>query len=130
MDNDFAFGWPGVEPKWTSSSKDGIGTSASPNSRLWFTVSHGIINEVYYPKIDTADIRDAQFLVTSDKFFSEEKRDTEHSIIRLRTGVPAFQLKNTEKKGKYEIEKIIFTDPETSKSNVHAIEWQISTDGK
>ncbi len=113
MDNDFAFGWPGVEPKWTSSSKDGIGTSASPNSRLWFTVSHGIINEVYYPKIDTADIRDAQFLVTSDKFFSEEKRDTEHSIIRLRSGVPAFQLKNAEKKGKYVIEKIVFTDPET-----------------
>jgi len=113
MGNDFAFGWPGLEPKWTSSSKDGIGTSASPNSRLWFTVSHGIINEVYYPRIDKADIRDVQFLVTAENFFSEERRDTKHTINRIRSGVPAFQLRNTDKLSRYVIDKIVFSDPDT-----------------
>ncbi len=113
MNNGNAFGWPGLEPKWTSSSKDGVGTSASPNSRLWFTVSHGIINEVYYPRIDKANIRDAQFLVTAENFFSEERRDAVHTLSRVSSGVPAFQMLNEDKLGKYTIEKIVFSDPET-----------------
>ncbi len=56
-------GWPGIPPRWTSSAKEGIGTSASYRSRVWFTISHGIINEVYYPRIDQANTRDMEFLV-------------------------------------------------------------------
>ena len=42
-------GHPGITARWTSSSKSGVGTAVSRQSRVWFTVSHGIINEVYYP---------------------------------------------------------------------------------
>ena len=42
-------GWPGIPPRWTSSAKSGVGTALNRGSRVWFTLSHGILNEIYYP---------------------------------------------------------------------------------
>ena len=105
-------GEPGVLPSWTSSSKSGIGESINSSSNVIFTLSHGVLNEVYYPREDTACIRDMELIITDGKdFFSEEKRDTEHSIKWMKEGVPAFQIINTCKKKKFTIEKEIITDP-------------------
>jgi len=30
-----AFGHPGIEPRWTRSGKDGVGTAYSASSRVW-----------------------------------------------------------------------------------------------
>lgn len=56
-------GRPGIPPKWTSFAKSGVGTVAGGRNRVWFTVSHGIVNEVYYPMPDQANTRDLGFLV-------------------------------------------------------------------
>jgi glucoamylase len=45
---------PGSAARWASSAKSGVGTAISNNSRVWFTLSHGIFNEIYYPRIDQA----------------------------------------------------------------------------
>ncbi|HEU0008563.1 MAG TPA: hypothetical protein VFT34_01985, partial [Verrucomicrobiae bacterium] len=42
-ENSVAFGAPGIEPRWTSSAKEGVGTAYHTSCRLWFTLSHGII---------------------------------------------------------------------------------------
>lgn len=105
-------GAPGIQPRWTSSAKDGVGTSISPMSRIWFTISHGIINEIYYPRIDIANTRDFQFLVSDEKsFFSEERRDSIHTIEMVEDGIPAYHLVNESKDHRYKIEKIIIADP-------------------
>jgi glucoamylase len=105
-------GHPGYAPHWTSSKKDGIGTSISRGSPIWYTISEGIINEVYYPRIDCANIRDFQFLITDKSgLFEEEKNDCEHEIDMIEPGVPIYQIKNTSHKKQYIIEKIILTDP-------------------
>src|ERR1700691_1598362 len=36
-----AFGAPGIEPRWTSSAKEGVGTAYHTSFHLWFTISHG-----------------------------------------------------------------------------------------
>lgn len=106
-------GKPGISPRWTTSSKIGVGTSATGDSNVWFTISHGILNEVYYPRVDIANIRDMQFLVTDGKdFFSEEKRDANHEYSLLADGVPAYHLVNTCLNGRYQIEKKIIADPD------------------
>ena len=38
-----AFGAPGIEPRWTHSTKEGIGTAYHTSCRVWFTLSHGIV---------------------------------------------------------------------------------------
>ncbi|HEY5463077.1 MAG TPA: glycoside hydrolase family 15 protein [Hanamia sp.] len=105
-------GAPGVSPRWTSSSKSGLGKSFDDSSHVIFTVSHGILDEIYYPREDIASTRDMEFLVTDgENFFSEEKRDTDHSIQWVEDGIPAFKIVNTCKEKRYTIEKEIITDP-------------------
>jgi glucoamylase len=105
-------GHPGIPPHWTSSAKAGVGTAINRESRVWFSTSHGILDEIYHPFIDHATTRDFGFLVADGgDFFSEEKRDTEHKIQPLEQGVPGFLLTNTCKQGRYRITKTIITDP-------------------
>jgi glucoamylase len=107
-----AFGWPGIPARWTSSAKSGVGTALSPTSRVWFTLSHGILNEVYYPRVDQACTRDLGLIITDGcDFFSEEKRHARYQVDYLAEGVPAFRLVNTCRQGRYRIEKKILTDP-------------------
>ncbi len=105
-------GWPGIPPRWTSSVKTGVGTALNRSSRVWFTLSHGILNEIYYPRVDMACTRDLGLLVTDGKgFFSEEKRHCKFEVAPVEPGVPSFRLVNTELGGKYRIEKEVFADP-------------------
>jgi glucoamylase len=106
-------GGPGIPPRWTSSAKTGVGTALSNKSRVWFTLSHGIFNEVFYPRIDQACIRDMGMIVTDGAdFFSEEKAETDSEIHWLAEGVPAFRLVNICRSGRYRIEKQVVTDPQ------------------
>ncbi|HET7205347.1 MAG TPA: glucan 1,4-alpha-glucosidase [Terriglobales bacterium] len=108
----FAPGWPGIPPRWTSSAKTGVGTALNLHSQVWFTLSHGILNEVYFPRVDNACTRDQGLLVTDGKeFFSEEKRHTTFRVSQLSPGVPAYQLTNTCVQGRYRIVKDVVTDP-------------------
>ena len=108
----FAPGWPGISPRWTSSAKRGVGTALNLHSRVSFTLSHGILNEVYFPRVDQACIRDLGLIVTDgSSFFSEEKRHCRFENLPLEPGVPVYQLTNTELHGRYRIEKEVFSDP-------------------
>jgi len=110
--NTAAPGWPGIPPRWTSSAKSGVGTALNRSSRVWFTLSHGILNEIYYPRVDMACTRDLGLLVTDGKgFFSEEKRHCKFEVAPFEPGVPGFRLLNTELGEKYRIAKEIFADP-------------------
>jgi glucoamylase len=109
---EFAPGWPGIPPRWTSSAKSGVGTALSPASHVWFTLSHGIFNEIYYPRVDQACTRDMGLIVTDGAaFFSEEKRHAHHKVEYLKEGIPAYRLTNACKQGRYLIEKEILSDP-------------------
>lgn len=108
----FAPGWPGTEPRWNSSAKTGVGVSLNPLSQVWFTTSHGILNEIYYPRVDYACIRDMGFLISDGKdFFSEEKRHAASTLEYLKDGIPAYRFTNTCREDRYRITKEILTDP-------------------
>jgi glucoamylase len=111
--NRSAPGATGISPRWTSSAKSGIGTALTQASRVWFTLSHGILDEIYYPRVDTACTRDFGLIVTDGhEFFSEEKRQAAHQVDYLAPGVPAYRLINTDESGRYRIEKEILADPQ------------------
>jgi glucoamylase len=72
-----------------------VGTALGSSGRVWFTISHGILNEVYYPRVDQACTRDMGFIVTDRRgFVSEEKRHARHETLTLASGIPAFRLIN------------------------------------
>ena len=127
-----AFGVPGASSVWAYAGKTGIGTAyeeyfnekysdsgpTGPISKVWFSLAQGIVTETAFGQIDQAQIKDLQFLVTGTDFFDEEKVDTTSEVEYLHTdseGRPlslAYRLINTDKEGKYQIEKHIFTDPD------------------
>ena len=108
----YAPGWPGIPPRWTSSAKSGVGTALNLHSRVWFTTSHGILNEIYHPRVDQACTRDLGLLISDGtRYFSEEKRHCRFENSPIEPGVPVYELTNTELNGRYRIEKEAFCDP-------------------
>ena len=106
-----AFGKPGIEPRWTSARKDGIGTAYSVASRAWFTLWQGIVTEVYYPTVDRPQIRDWQLLITDgESFFEEEKRDLKATTQYVHEDTLAFRVTQESAFG-YSLEKTIICDP-------------------
>ena len=111
-DHGEAFGSPGIPARWTSSAKSGVGTALAATSRVWFTLSHGILNEVYYPRIDQACTRDFGLIVTDGHgFFSEEKRHAKSTHEPVADGVPAFAVSSRCAGDRYSIDKLVLTDP-------------------
>ncbi len=87
-----AFGAPGIAPTWASSNKDLVGTALG-SSRVWYTLGHGIVNEVYYPRIDIPQIRDLGFIVGDGAgFWVEVKRLGNHDFSVPAPGVPLATL--------------------------------------
>jgi len=106
-----AFGWPGLEPRWTHGDKDGIGTAYSAASRIWFTVWNGIVTEVYYPTVDTPQMRDVQLLFTDgESFFHQETRYLETHIQRMPSCL-GYRVEGKDPEGRYAYVKEIIADP-------------------
>ncbi len=127
----YAPGWPGIPPRWTSSAKTGIGTALNQHSKVWFTLSHGILNEVYFPRVDQACTRDFGLMVTNGTdFFSEEKRHCTFELQPFEPGIPGYNLINSEIGGRYRIVKEVLTDPYRNvvlqKVRFEALQGQIS----
>jgi glucoamylase len=120
LENSIAFGAPGIEPRWTSSAKEGVGTAYHTSCRVWFTLSHGIVNEIYYPHVDQPNTRDFQFLISDgETFCHEEKRDLNHAIDYPERDCLLYRLTNSEPGGRYRIVKDVFADPHQSVLLVH-----------
>jgi glucoamylase len=85
-------GAPGLAPTWSSSAKEMVGCSLG-SSRLWFTIGGGIVNEVYFPRVDVPQIRDLGFIVSDGKgFWVEVKRLWQHELQLAVPGTPAVHI--------------------------------------
>jgi glucoamylase len=85
-------GGPGMDPTWCSSAKDMVGCSLG-RSRLWFTIGGGIVNEVYFPRVDIPQIRDLGFIVADGRgFWVEVKRMWNYTVEFISPGVPAVRV--------------------------------------
>src|SRR6266702_983527 len=110
-----AFGAPGLEPRWTSSKKDAVSTAYAASSRVWFTVSHGTLNEIYYPTIDRPQTRDMELLFTDgETFFHEEKRDFTYDFHYVDSDAPAVRVVGSDPQGRYTVTKEFIADPHHS----------------
>jgi glucoamylase len=107
-----AFGAPGVPPRWTSSQKDAVVTAYSASSRVWFTLSHGTMNEVYFPTIDRPQMRDMELLFTDEEtFFHEDKRDMEYDFHYVDPDAPLVRVMASDLGGRYTVTKEFIADP-------------------
>ncbi|HEV2170409.1 MAG TPA: glycoside hydrolase family 15 protein, partial [Candidatus Binatus sp.] len=106
-----ATGAPGIEPRWTRSAKDTVCTAYSSVSRLWFTTSAGVLNEIYFPTIDQPQIRDLQFLITDGESFFHDERHLDSTTEYLDGTGLAVRIASHAPDGSYHIYKEVITDP-------------------
>src|ERR1044071_6082730 len=112
-------GGHGIAPRWTRSDKDGVGTAYSGLSRVWFTVSKGILNEVYYPTIDRPQIRDLQYLITDGETFFRDERHLNNTYECLALDARGYRITNVDPDGRYRIVKEVIADPHQSCVLIH-----------
>ena len=105
-------GGPGVSPRWTSSKKDAVCTAYAASSRVWFTLSHGTLNEIYYPTIDRPQTRDMELLFSDgESFVHEEKRDFEYDFHYIDDEALAVRVVASDLNGRYTVTKEFISDP-------------------
>lgn len=104
-------GGPGAIPTWTAGSKEAVGTATSTDSKVWFTLQGGILTEVYYPRLDTADVRTLEFAVTDGKTVWVESKDLRHSIKRVSDDALLYRQTSSDPAGKFKITRTYATDP-------------------
>ena len=110
--NRHAFGHPGLEPHWSAACKDGVGTAYSADSRLWFTLQHGAISEVYFPYIDRPQLKDLTLLVSDgESFLHEDQRDLDTHIERCSPRALGYRITQSDPEGRYRIEKELIAAP-------------------
>src|SRR6266853_3919081 len=70
-------GAPGADAHWISAAKDGFGTSNTTRSKVWFTLTNGVLSEVYYPTLDVPNVQMLQLIIVAGNVETESD-DTVH----------------------------------------------------
>lgn len=105
-------GAPGATAHWTTGAKQGVGTSTTTGSNVWFSLADGVLSEVYYPRVDVADSRALELVVSDGKTFTDrESTDTTHAVELVTDTALVYQQVNTDKQRRYRITKTYVTDP-------------------
>ncbi|MEP7037575.1 MAG: glycoside hydrolase family 15 protein, partial [Acidobacteriota bacterium] len=77
-------GAPGKDAQWATAGKQAVGTSAGLESKVWFTLAEGVMTEVYYPNVMTANVHLLQFVVVNPKTKKvETERDSQNKGLTV-----------------------------------------------
>lgn len=142
-------GAPGDRPTWVNAAKTGVGASyeayvdgqyrdggrTGDVSRVWFSIADGVLTETMYGLIHEAQIKQMRFaVVVGDQVFVEGRDTTSrteylHTDARGRPLSPAYRVITTDRNGRFEIEKRVFTDPDRQalvvRTSIHALRGDI-----
>jgi glucoamylase len=103
-------GAPGSGEPWTQADKDGFGTSATTQSKVWHTLDDGALTEVYYPDLGTPAVRDLQFVVSDGATYSERERENATHGIAL-ADPRSLTYRQVNSTPRWRITKTYVTDP-------------------
>lgn len=103
-----AFGAPGIPPTWCSSDKDFV-TTALDGPRVWATIGHGIINEIYWPSTGHPQIRDLGFYLIGAGGWIDLKRERRYRLATPKPYLPALTI--THHGDDYELVLEVLPDP-------------------
>src|SRR6478752_8848184 len=87
-------GGPGIDAHWPSAAKDGFGTATSLRSKIWFTLTKGVMSEVYYPTLDTPNTQTLGFVFCTGQTCIDEANDMKHELRVLDSRSLTFQQIN------------------------------------
>jgi glucoamylase len=122
-------GAPGRDAQWASADKQGIGTSNTLESKVWFTLQGGALTEVFYPTVDMPNVHFLEFVVVnpSSRKVETEREDANTHIRVLNYRALSFRQINSAKNDEWKVVKTYTTDP---RRNTVLIDVQFETKNK
>jgi glucoamylase len=99
-----------IEATWASSDKDLV-TTALGSSRIWASLGHGILNEVYWPSTGTPQTRDMGFIVSGPFGWSEVKRVNRYTVTAPAPDIPLPIVVHEGEDGAYQLTLEVIPDP-------------------
>jgi len=111
-----ANGGPGTPSTWNATGGiQGVATSLGQNSKVWYTLGNGALENVFYPQTDNPDTYGLQYYVTDGSSFTDnEISNTTHAVTLADPHSLTWEQTNTAKNGKYTITKTYVADPARS----------------
>src|ERR1044072_8475012 len=91
----------GGDVHWPTAAKNGVGTSNTLASKVWFTLADGVMTEVVYPRFDLPNVKTLQFQITTGAKMENEIDDTVHRLELCDPASLTFRQVNRAKSGAY-----------------------------
>src|SRR2546423_782638 len=109
----FAPGAPGKDAQWASAGKQGVGTSNTLESKVWFTLQGGSLTEVFYPTVDIPNVHFLEFVVVhpSSNTVETEREDATSHVWILSDHALVIRQLTSAKNHEWKILKTYVTDP-------------------
>ncbi|WP_329365188.1 glycoside hydrolase family 15 protein [Streptomyces sp. NBC_00669] len=114
-------GGPGSASSWNEPlGTQGYATAIGPDSKVWYLLANGALQNVYYPQTDNPDTYGLQFYVSDGSTFTDDEiGSTTHQVALADPRSPTFTQTNTATSGAYTITKTYVADPARSVILVH-----------
>jgi len=108
-------GAPGANATWNEANLQGFADSLGSDSKVWYTLGDGELENVFYPETDTPDTFGLQYIVSNGSSFADtETADTTHAISLVDPTSLVWQQVNTATNGDFTITKTYVADPSRS----------------
>lgn len=105
-------GGPGAVSYLDVARKDCFGTARDRTSKVWFTVAGGVLSDVYYPTIESSNVKTVQYLVTDGKTFADlQQRDMTYTVSSPDRSGMVCQVTSTDARHGFRIVTDYLTDP-------------------
>ena len=108
-------GGPGSNATWNESGVTGFADSLGANSKVWYTLGDGELENAFYPETDNPGTFGLQYVVTNGtSFTSTETTGTSHTISLADPSSLVWQQVNKASNGDFTITKTYIADPSRS----------------
>jgi glucoamylase len=115
LQSNSAPGAPGNPLNWSRADKDAIGTAHSLSSQVWYTTAGGILTEIYFPDVDTPQVRDFQLIITDGStFFHDTQNDFTYQCTFPEPQALSFQLTSQAIGQPYTVVQDVIAEPGAS----------------
>jgi glucan 1,4-alpha-glucosidase len=105
-------GGPGAPSYLDVARKDCFGTARDRTSKVWFTVAGGVLSDVYYPTIESSNVKTVQYVVTDGKTFTDlQQRDMTYTVSSPDRSGMVCRVTSTDARHGFQIVTDYLTDP-------------------
>ncbi len=115
-------GGPGATSYLDVARKDCFGTARETTSKVWFTVAHGVLSDVFSPTIESTNVNTVQYIVTDGRTFADlQARNMSYSVSSPDASGMVCRVTSTDPVHHFRLVSEYVADPARNSVVVHTV---------